>query len=133
MDKKNYNAIHQTKRQMKKKYLRKEKKKDNIYNLLLAYEKNGKIYPFEGEKDIIFNNDIKICSYSGEVNEDKIPHGYGKLSYTDKSLTGNFYHGVPIDSSAVLETKIYVAIANILGYEIIKFEYIRYKKNNLYL
>ena len=129
MDNLTYSANHQFKKQMKKKYLRKKPTTKSLYNLLLMYGKKGKISEYKENTDIIFDEDSKLCSYSGEVNEDQIPHGYGKLSYNDKSFTGKFYDGLPMDSSAVLETNKYVAIANVIGFLIIEYDYIRYKKN----
>ena len=116
-------------KEMGNKYLRKVEKIEEVEEILLIYEKNGKIYEYNGEKDVIFSNDSKLCLYTGQLDENKAPHGYGKLTFCDKSITGNFYHGMPMDSSAVLETNKYNAIAIILGYEIIDYEYIQYKKN----
>lgn len=122
------NLFVECREEMGDKYLPKVKKKEWSNEIFIIYEKNGEIYEYSGDTDVIFNTNNKLCLYSGELDDKKTPHGHGKITFCDKSITGKFYRGLPMDSSAILETKNYVAIANILGYEIIKFEHIRYKK-----
>ena len=112
-------------------YLTKGSETETVEETLLIYEeKNGDIYEYNNLNllDGIFNTNFKLCLYKGEIDDKRIPHGHGKLFFGDKSISGKFYHGLPMDSSAILETKNYISIANILGYEIIKIEHIRYKK-----
>ncbi len=124
------NSFVECREEMGDKYLRNvdDEDKDYVERIILVYNKNGKICEYSDDKDILLDANNKICTYSGEIDNLKTPHGHGKLVFSDKSIIGNFYHGLPIDSSAILETDDFFAIANVLGCEIIEFEHIRFKK-----